>query len=415
MTKRNPAPRRERVERNIYKRLCANGRSVFEIGYRDSTGRQRWQTVEGGITAARAARDDILGRKGRGERVQPNPRLRFRDAADGWFEGQAKALRPKTQEVYENALRTHLRPRWDGRRLDDIDVNQVARLVRELRAAGQSEWSIKGVTKVLGRVFKYAQRRMGWHGDNPVDLLEAGERPKTSPASKRRIFQGTELEDTLRAASARYRLVFIVASLTGARLSEVLGLVWSDLLLDDREASAITFEWQVDRNGKRSPLKTEESRRTVEIPRQLAMQLLEHRVASSYKAAGHFVFCSSTGRPLGQRNVTRALRQAQSAARTAAGRPTFPALHEVGPDGESRPVRRGEVPSFHGFRHTAASEAIAAGESAEEVSWQLGHKNSVVTRTIYVQEIKSAERSRQRRERLESRFGPLLHRVAAGS
>ena len=40
----------------------------------DSAGRQRWRTVEGGITAARATRDDVLGRKGRGELVQPNPR-----------------------------------------------------------------------------------------------------------------------------------------------------------------------------------------------------------------------------------------------------------------------------------------------------------------------------------------------------
>lgn len=33
-----------------------------------------------------------------------------------------------------------------------------------------------------------------------------------------------------------------------------------------------------------------------------------------------------------------------------------------------------------------ASEAIAAGDGAEEVSWQLGHKNSVVTRAIYVRQ-----------------------------
>jgi integrase len=65
-----------------------------------------------------------------------------------------------------------------------------------------------------------------------------------------------------------------------------------------------------------------------------------------------------------------------------------------------RTVKRGTMPSFHGFRHTAASEAIAAGDSAEEASWQLGHKNSVVTRSIYVQEIKSTERTARRRARM---------------
>lgn len=78
-----------------------------------------------------------------------------------------------------------------------------------------------------------------------------------------------------------------------------------------------------------------------------------------------------------------------------------------------RPVnpRRGAVPSFHGFRHTAASVAIAGGESAEEVSWQLGHKNSVVTRTIYIQEIQSQERSARRRARLEGQYAQLVGAV----
>ena len=69
---------------------------------------------------------------------------------------------------------------------------------------------------------------------------------------------------------------------------------------------------------------------------------------------------------------------------------------------------RNVVPSFHSFRHTAASEAIAAGESAEEVSWQLGHKSSIVTRSVYVQQIKNAERTAHRRARMEARYGSLL-------
>lgn len=39
-------------------------------------------------------------------------------------------------------------------------------------------------------------------------------------------------------------------------------------------------------------------------------------------------------------------------------------------------------------------------DTAVEVAWQLGHRNSVVTRTVYIQEIKSAER----RARLEARY-----------
>jgi hypothetical protein len=45
------------------------------------------------------------------------------------------------------------------------------------------------------------------------------------------------------------------------------------------------------------------------------------------------------------------------------------------------------------------------------VSWQLGHKTSLITRAVYVQEIKSAERTarrRARRTRMEARYGSIL-------
>lgn len=92
------------------------------------------------------------------------------------------------------------------------------------------------------------------------------------------------------------------------------------------------------------------------------------------------------------------------------GKLVFPILSEKRPkiDGKRKPLPRGEVPTFHSFRHTAASEAIAAGESVEEVAWQLGHKSSVVTRAIYVQEVKSAERTARRRSKMEARLGSIL-------
>lgn len=111
---------------------------------------------------------------------------------------------------------------------------------------------------------------------------------------------------------------------------------------------------------------------------------------------------------MGQRNVTRVLRRAQKAARDDNGRATFPLLHQEDAAGELVPVPRGAIPCFHSFRHTAASWAIAEGEGAEEVSWQLGHKDSTVTRKVYVQEVKSAERSARRREQMEQRYGRIV-------
>ena len=56
MSQNEPLVRRVRVERNIYRRTSG----VYEVGFKDGTGKQRWRTVDGGITAARALRDTLL-------------------------------------------------------------------------------------------------------------------------------------------------------------------------------------------------------------------------------------------------------------------------------------------------------------------------------------------------------------------
>jgi integrase len=406
-SRRRRPNRRERIEHNLYRR-ASGGRTVFEVGYRDSAGKQRWQTVEGGITAARLVRDDLLGRRGRGERISTNPRLRFGEAADAWLTGQVAGLRPATQKLYRGALETHLRPRWGTRRLDTITVDDVAALVRELRAQGLAEWTIYGATKVLSRIFKFASRRMSWSGTNPVDQLEAEERPKTATAPRRRIYRGQELEQTLAAAREPFRTLFAFAAVTGARLSECLGLVWADLDLADPDEATAMFAMQVDRQGRRQPLKTEAAERTIELPRALAQLLIAHKLRTLDTRPSAFVFASRSGRALMQRNVARALRNAQTKATDQRGRPTFPILHETDERGRPLPAPAGTVPSFHSFRHTAASRAIAAGESAEEVSWQLGHGNSNVTRAVYLHEIRNAERAAQRRGRLQRDYAEAL-------
>src|SRR5436189_2898069 len=98
--------RRERVERNLFKRRDAQGKDRFELSFRDSTSKQRFSTLPPGTTlsAARAERDSILGARGKGQHVQPSPRLRFAEASTAWLRDQVSELRPTTQAIYENAV-----------------------------------------------------------------------------------------------------------------------------------------------------------------------------------------------------------------------------------------------------------------------------------------------------------------------
>jgi integrase len=264
---------------------------------------------------------------------------------------------------------------------------------------------------VLGaasRIYKFAARRLGFKGVNPTTLMLSSERPKVSLGKRRPIFTPEQIEQTVAAATHPYRTLFTVAALTGARVSELLGLTWADVRLDDLEDADVRFAWQVDRRGNRRRTKTDGSTRTVPIPKELALVLARHKLASHDTLPEAFVFATRSGRPLGQRNVARALRKAQERARDEYGRPTFPALHQTDAHGVPVPVAAGALPSMHSFRHTVASRALLAGESVDEVAFLLGHRDATVTRVVYVHEIADARRRHMRRSRMTAEFAGAL-------
>jgi integrase len=382
--------RRVRVpgDRGIYWR--ADG--LFEVGYRDADGRQRWRGPFETITAARAARDDAKSRARGGRRESSNPRLKFGEAADRWLAEQVSVLRPKTRESYSGFVNNQLRPRWGNRRMDAIDVIDAAKLVRELRAAGLAEKTIAGACYVGSRVFRFARRYCAWRGDDPFAALESSERAKVSATPERRIYEGNELPQMLAVATEPWRTLFRLASVVGPRESELLGLWWEDLELADLGAATVRFWWQVDRTGERVSLKTEVSKATLPLPRTAALMMLEHKARTPAPTSPtSYVFATRAGRPVGQRNVLRALYRAQERARTPDGLPTFPELFEHNERGELVISERGEyvvaevkrrdlrLPHFHSLRHGAAMDC----DDAEEARDLLRHKNSNVTRAVY--------------------------------
>lgn len=374
---------RQRVP-GVYVRRDARGQRVFEIGFRDSDGRQRWQTVEGGVTAAERTLADRKARMGRGERVAPKPTLTFGDAAGEWLESQVAALRPATQRSYRSHLETHLLPRWRRRRLDSLDVDAVARVVEEMRAAGKKAWTIRGTLTVASRVFEFARRRQGWAGGNPVRDLDRRERPSSDQA-ERRVLTGAELDRLLVVAPERHRLLFAFAAGTGARQGEVLGLVWRALDLD---AGTVAITHQLNRDGERVALKTKRSRRTVELPGSLVAGLRAHRLASPRSGPDDFVFVTRTGRPFDHRAVGRALATA---------------VRDAGLDQGVEPA-----PTFHSLRHGFASRWIAAAGDLVELSAHLGHADPAITASVYAHEFERAQRSPARRARLDAMFGADL-------
>jgi integrase len=401
-----PPSRRVRIERNLYERPDG----VLELGYRDSTGKQRWQRLgRVGIKQARAERDALLGARGKGERIVPSPRLRFGQATERWLAEEVAERRPSTHAAHGYAVK-HALKRWQNRRLDAISADDCAQLVRRLRAEGLAGSYIASVLGCADQVFRFARRRLRWQGSSPVADLLSSERPRAG-SPERRVYVGDELAQTIAATGEPWATLFRLAAVVGGRESELLGLWWENLVLADVDRAAIAFTHQVDRRGVRVPLKTDESKAVLPLPRATALMMLEHKARSLHTGPRAFVFATRTGRAISQRNLLRALYRAQEQARDGDGRPTFPDLFEHDEHGHLvvdakgrfvvRQVKRREldVPDFHAIRHCAAMDC----EDVEEARDLLRHKNSNVTASVY-----RAHFGDRRREALRARMEARL-------
>jgi integrase len=339
------------------------GRRRYEITYLDETGRRRWKTVAGHDNLDEA--DELLvgfkGKLGRGERVAPS-KLSFDEAAELWFSG--KNVAERTRERYESNLRLYLRPRFGSRRVSEIDVDDVAALIRTMEEEGKAPWTQRNVLTTLSGFFSWASSpRRGYAPANPVSQLERDERPRVRKR-KGRVLQPEEIRALLDCASSdRYRTLIATAIFTGLRLMELLALRWEDV-----DGDEIRVRHQLSRKDRRLvPLKTDSALREVALRPELGRLLRAHRMASRFKAPGDFVFASETGGALGWRNVERRAIDTAYAAAVKAKR--LPA---------ERPK-----PVMHDCRHTFGAMLVAEGYDVYSVKRMMGHANVATTIDTY--------------------------------
>jgi integrase len=153
---------------------------------------------------------------------------------------------------------------------------------------------------------------------------------------------------------------------SGLRIGEALGLTASDI---DSERALIRVEYQLGRDGVRVPLKTEESRRSIDLPVYVMNQLVG-LLNGRQRMTGEdsFVFASRTGSALERKVARNALRRASRAAGLAK---PFPTLHDL--------------------RHSHASMLIALGVPVVHVQHRLGHRTPDTTLRLYAHQWRYTE------------------------
>jgi len=378
---RSPLPRRRAVRRHpgIFYRPRRDGKvgPPYEFRYLDSSGARRWALVHGSLDDAEAKRAELLLRRHRGELIQPT-RETLAEYAHAWLERQD--VRPRTKEIYAWALERHLLPRLGHRRLDQINVDDIAALIAAMRQSGLKGWTITSALRPLSIILAHAARR-GRIPLNPIRQLERGERPKHDDQRPKRILTLEEMHALLAAAdSDGYRCLLELLLTAGLRIGEALGLAVFDL---DPQHALVRVECQLGRDGTRTPLKTEEAQRAIDIPPQLMRRLLALVAPRGPRYERNtLVFASRSGSGLERKVAREALRRAVKTAGIASPEPTL-----------------------HDLRHSHASMLIAMDVPLVDVQRRLGHRKPDTTLRIYAHQWRYRD---ARRSRIGQQLAPLF-------
>jgi integrase len=289
-------------------------------------------------------------------------KLTLGEVADEWFK-QLSDLKPRSLEAYELQLRKNVIPFLGAKSIQSIKPKNCAALQRWLRDERKlSPSSQAAALNVLNSVLKYAVREEYVHS-NPLDRIEKRAK-RGSKKAAHRYLSPAEITGLLEHSNG-YTSLFELCVYTGLRMSEALGLIWSDI---DLAGGTILVQAQLSRasniaDAKRVPTKTDETRE-VAIDAGLVEHLRglkEESFAKGRAKPDDFVFQTETGNPLLYRNVWGAF----DVAAAKAG---------LNPEG-GRKLRP------HDLRRTAASLLINAGLPAPYVAAQLGHTVQVLYST----------------------------------
>ena len=270
---------------------------------------------------------------------------------------------------YTKIVRAYIAPEIGGVALQSLTPARINAFYQSLVEHGRADG--KGLAaRTVGHVHRVLHRAMRdavrWRllSSNPVDFAD----PPKPQATSMKTWAPGELRAFLDAVQDdRLSALWTVASLTGARRGEVLGLRWQDV---DLESGAISIIQTLNDVGNKLIIgepKTPRSTRTISLDATTVEALRDHhrRQNAEIMAFGradwpahYLVFTTEIGEPVRPAWLKRAFQQRVKAA----GVPKI---------------------RLHDLRHTCASLMLAAGVPAKMASERLGHSSIVITLDTY--------------------------------
>lgn len=259
-----------------------------------------------------------------------------------YLEHRKSSIKESTAAVYEATLKKHIIPYIGDMNAESMSRENTVFFYSRLADKGLSDHAVHGVGIFLRSVFNFASKKYG---------IESGLKQASLPRLRKKNI--TVLTDEEKRTVLEHgELPARCALLMGLRIGEVCGLMGADI-----ENGVLTVRRTIQRiqaNGATAviitPPKTENSRRQIPVPKQIAEEL-EAAAADSY-------IITNSEKPTEPRAIE--YRWKQFCNRYG--------LKNI---------------NFHTLRHTFATTAIEAGIDVKTLSEMLGHASVSTTMDLY--------------------------------
>lgn len=289
---------------------------------------------------------------------------------DKWVDEWKSGLtRPgaSTLRSYESTI-SYAKEAFESKAVRKITVGDIETMLDNLDVSDSTKAKH---LRVLSSMFKKAVRR-GYASSNPVDMLDASERPQATK-KEAPYFTNDELPLLIGAVEeSNDKALVTLALLTGMRLGELIALRWSNVDVTNKTIHVI--EAHKDGLGVGAP-KSARSKRDVELTKQavkvLGSVLRAQGVQDDEKA---LVFPPSIPTCDGYRRGDSIPRYVLYPAMTKAG---------IVRNGRHLTPSIATERTFHSLRHTYARIALENGADPNWLSRQMGHSTTAVTLNVY--------------------------------
>jgi integrase len=282
---------------------------------------------------------------------------------ESWLVIKQTSLRPSTHYQYTLTCQRYIYPTLGPLKLAEVRPELIQNLYTDILKDGAGPRTVEVVHSVLHNAMAQAVK-LGILARNPTDATT----PPRVETKEMKFYDETQVgELQLAAMNSRNAAIYHLAIATGMRMSELLGLKWSDL---DWQKKTLYVQRQLKRafqNGDYfAPPKTKNGRRAITLGDTTIAKMREHwqrqnierAVAGRRWQENDLIFPSSIGTPKNQSGLYREFEDF---------------LKKVG-----LPKIR-----FHDLRHTAASLLLNHGIAPIIVSRRLGHYKVSMTLDIY--------------------------------